>query len=362
MGKLVAVFIGTYTEPSYRGKGEGIYSFTLDLESGALAPLQTLPGFANPSYIACDPAGTRLYCVDELREYDGRPTGAVTAFSIDPGTRLLRKLNSQASEGMDPCHIVVDASGRYALVSNYSSGSVCVLPIETDGSLGRAAQLIQHEGRSVNASRQAGPHAHSLFFDPEQRYAFVCDLGLDRLVAYRYDGGSREPLSADANAGLSVQPGTGPRHAAFHPCGKFCYLIGELDSSIEVLRYEAASGRFAVLQTVSAASEACGAANLSAAIRVSPDGRFLYASNRGHDSIVAHRIDGETGLLTYAGSEPSGGRTPRDFAIDPSGGFLVAANQDSDNVVVFRVDAESGRLAKAAEIEVPTPTCVALVG
>ena len=360
MGKHVAVFIGTYTEPSYRGKGEGIYSCTLDLESGSLVLTQKVPDVANPSYIACDPARERLYCVNELQEYNGKPSGAVTAFSVERNTRLLKKLNSQASEGMDPCHIVVAGSGRHVLVSNYSSGSVSVLPIVPDGRLGEAVQLIQHQGTSINKNRQTGPHVHSLFFDPEQRYAFACDLGIDKLVTYKYDSDAREPLNLVGSIGPFIKPGAGPRHCAFHPSGKYCYLINELDSTIEVLRYQPADGRFMILQIVSALPETCNIVNLCAAIRVSPDGRFLYASNRGHDSIVVYRIDRETGFLAYAGCTPSGGRAPRDFVIAPSGTFLLVANQNSDNVTTFRIDTESGKPAKATEIEVPTPVCVAI--
>ncbi|MDP2791119.1 MAG: lactonase family protein [Rectinemataceae bacterium] len=358
MEKHVTVFTGTYTEPGYRGKGEGIYSCSLDLESGSLALTQKVLDVANPSYIACDPARERLYCVNELREYKGKPSGAVTAFSVERNTHLLKKLNSQASEGMDPCHIIVAGSGRHALVSNYSSGSVCVLPIAPDGRLGKAVQLIRHKGTSINKKRQTGPHVHSLFFDPEQRYAFACDLGIDRLVTYRYDGDASEPLNLVEERGVSIKPGAGPRHCSFHPSGKYCYLINELDSTIEVLRYHSADGRFMLLQIVSALPEASAAANLCAAIRVSPDGKFLYASNRGHDSIIVYRIDRDTGLLTYVVCEPSGGRTPRDFIVDPSGTFLLVANQDSDKVAVFRIDAGSGKLAKISEIGIPTPVCI----
>jgi 6-phosphogluconolactonase len=365
MGESVVVFVGTYTEPGYRGRGEGIYAYRLSLSSGSLEPLQKTPGVANPSYIAIDPPRNRLYCVNELQEFGGRASGAATAFSIDPSTQALRRLNTVATEGTDPCHIAIDREAAHALVSNYSSGSVCVLPIASDGSLGPAAQVVRHSGSSINAARQAGPHVHSLTLDPAQRRAFVCDLGLDRLMVYNYDARAREPLSLAEGLGLSARPGAGPRHCAFHPSGEYLYLVNELDSTISVLRCRPGDARCAMLQTAPAAPGAAeaspsgsGAVNLSAAIRVSPSGKYLYASNRGLDSIVAYRIDEASGLLSYVAAEPSGGRSPRDFMIDPTGAFLLAVNQDSDSLAVFRVEGESGRLAKAAEIEVPSPVCV----
>lgn len=374
------VFIGTYTEPSYKGKGEGIYSYTLSLKTGRLELLGKTQA-KNPAYIALDPEARHLYCVNELREYEGQPSGAVSAFSIR--RRALGKaptlelLNTRASMGADPCHIVVDAASSLALVSNYSSGSLSVLPIAAEGSLGEASQAIKHEGRSLEPAqdpeRQAGPHAHSLILDPRRRYAFACDLGLDRLVAYRYDGGARSPLLPVPGLDFSTEPGAGPRHCAFHPSGAFCYLIDELSSSIEVLGYRPEEGRLSRLQLLSALPEetesSAGARgentsarveNTSAAIRVSPDGRFLYASNRGRDSIGLWRVDEATGRLAYVESTSCGGRGPRDFAIDPSGSFLIVANQASDTVAVFRADAESGRLSLVGEVAVPTPVCAAV--
>ncbi len=359
-GKDIVVFVGTYTEPDYRGKGEGIYSFRMSLETGALEALRTTPGVANPSYIALDTEGSHLYCVNELRECRGEAGGAVSAFSVDPETRALTMLNTRASGGAAPCHIVIGGDGLHALVSNYSGGSLCVLPIARDGSLGGALQIIRHEGSSVDRDRQLGPHVHSLCLDPAGRYAFACDLGLDRLVAYRYDARSRAPLSPADGLGMAVRPGSGPRHCAFHPSGRYCYLINELDATIEALRYRPGEGSFEARQRVPASPEFGGLAGFGAAIRVSPDGRFLYSSNRGPDSIGLHRIDPAAGTLAYAGCTPSGGRGPRDFAIDPSGSFLLAVNQGSDSLVSFGIDAESGRLEAVAQIEVPTPVCVAV--
>jgi 6-phosphogluconolactonase len=380
MKRETLVFVGTYTEPAYKGKGEGIYSFKMSLKTGALEPLGKTSA-KNPAYLALDPEARHLYCVNELRDYAGQASGAVSVFSIKRGARdrgalSLELLNSRASMGSDPCHIVVDAASSLALVSNYSSGSLCVLPIASDGSLEEASQLIEHEGQPLdpaqNPERQAGPHAHSLFLDPDRRYAFACDLGLDRLLAYRYDGRAEVPMSPVPGLDFSTEPGAGPRHCAFHPSGKYCYLIDELSSSIEVLGYRPEEGRLVRLQSVSALPEEAApfagarventgarVENTCAAIRVSPDGNFLYASNRGHDSIGLWRIDEATGRLAYVECVSCGGRGPRDFVIDPSGSFLIVANQASDNIAVFRVDAESGRLSKVCEAATPCPVCVA---
>ena len=359
MYRYLDLFIGTYTESSYGGKGKGIYHCRFDRESGALGQPHLAAEAINPSYIACDPTRGRLFCVNELKEYESRPSGAVTAFSVATGTGLLTRLNSRASEGMDPCHIVVDAAGRHVLISNYSSGSLAVLPVGPGGELGEAVQVFRHEGSGADRVRQAGPHVHSLFFDPAERRLFACDLGTDRVAAYSYDAGAGKPLSPAPSPGLSTKPGSGPRHGAFHPSGEYCYLVNELDSTIECLRFRPADSGLERLRTVSALPGSGAEPNLGAAIRVSPDGAFLYVSNRGQDCIVVHRIDRETGLLSFVESASSGGRTPRDFILDPSGAFLFAANQGSDSIVVFRVERESGRLARTGEIGVPTPVCIA---
>ena len=358
MSESVVVFVGTYTEPTYRGKGAGIYSYKLNLKTGSLEPLAKPVGVVNPSYIAIDPSKRHLYCVNELQGYEGAVSGSATAFAIAPNTQALKKLNAQATCGTDPCHIAIDREGRHALVSNYSSGSVCVFPIAPDGNLGKSSQMIEHAGSSVNPDRQAGPHVHSVSFDPEEGHALVCDLGLDKLVAYKYDGEAQRPLSRVEGLGLSMKPGSGPRHCAFHPSGKYLYLINELDSTIVAVRYQPEGSGCAILQTVPVTSETPAATDLSAAIRVSPNGKFLYASNRGRDSIIVYRIDETTGHLSFVSSESSGGRSPRDFIIDPTGALLVAANQGSDSLAVFRIDPVSGTLAKISAIEIPTPVCV----
>jgi 6-phosphogluconolactonase len=356
------VFVETYTQPIkfgtgqvLEGKGKGIYSFLLDMETGALREEKLGLGIVNPSYLTLNRAANRLYAVNELKEYEGRPSGAVSAFSFDPQTRELKLLNTRATGGTDPCHVTLDQENAHVFVSNFMSGSVCVFPLEEDGSLGEASQFIQHEGSSVNKTRQSGPHAHSLIFDISGRFAFVPDLGIDRLMAYQTTSGTLTPAPVPF---YRTAPGSGPRHCAFHQNGRYAYLINELGSSISALAYDKTEGFLRHLQTVPAVVEEFNGENSCADIQILPNGSFLYGSNRGHDSIIVYRIDPDTGLLSYVGFENSGGKIPRSFCIDPAGTFLLAANQDTDNIVVFRIDSATGKLKKVSEQFVPTPVCV----
>jgi 6-phosphogluconolactonase len=358
------VFIGTYTDPILfgtgailQGKGEGIHVFRLDTATGALAPVATNTGITNPSYLAFDASGRYLYAVNELKTFEGRPSGTVSAFAVDAATGKLTFLNRQLTHGTDPCHVVVDRRRSHVFVANFMSGSVCVLPVRGDGSLGEASDFVQHVGSGIDPARQKGPHAHAVTLDASERFAFVPDLGLDRLLTYRFDH-ARGMLEPHAVPWLKMKPGAGPRHLAFHPGGRFAYLVNELDSTVVVLAYDGA-GAFAHLQTVATLPDGFGGASTCADIQVSPSGAFVYTSNRGHDSIVVHRIDPLAGTLGYLGHASTQGRTPRSFGIDPSGRFLAAANQDSDTVVTFRIDADTGALTPTGHVAaVPTPVCV----
>lgn len=361
----VLVFIGTYTEPILfgtgkilQGKGEGIYVYRLELSSGGLEFVSKTTGITNPSYLAFDATRHFLYAVNELKTYEGKPTGTVSAFAVDAKTGMLRFLNRQLTHGTDPCHVLVDAQRKHVFVANFMSGSVCVLPVRDDGSLGTASDFVQHQGSSIDPARQRGPHAHSVTLDASDRFAFVPDLGLDRLMVYRFDQ-KRGILEANAAPWIKMKPGAGPRHLSFQPGGRFAYLVNELDSTVAVLSYEGDAGTFEHLQTVPTLPEGFGGESSCADIQVCPSGTFVYTSNRGHDSIVIHRIDPLSGKLSYIGHEPTRGKTPRSFGIDPGGGFLLAANQDSDTVVSFRIDADSGRLQPTGHVtQVPTPVCV----
>jgi 6-phosphogluconolactonase len=243
-------------------------------------------------------------------------------------------------------------------VANFMSGSVCVLPVRDDGSLGEASDFVQHQGSSIDPARQKGPHAHSVTLDASNRFAFVPDLGLDRLMAYRYDP-KRGMLDANAVPWIKMKPGAGPRHVSFHPGGRFAFLVNELDSTVAALSYDAGTGTFEYLQTVATLPQGFAGASTCADIQVHPSGAYVYTSNRGHDSIAIFRIDAGTGTLAYVGHESTRGRTPRSFGIDPTGNFLLAANQDSDTVTTFRIDSGSGKLQYTDQVApVPTPVCV----
>lgn len=354
------VFIGTYTktEPHVQGKAAGIYTYRLDSATGELTYVGTTTGTINPSFLALSPQQRHLYAVNETSEHDGQPGGAVSAFMIDPRSGTLAPINRQPSHGEAPCHLCVDATGRWVLVANYGTGSVAVYPIRPDGGLGAASHVVQHEGSSVNPQRQAGPHAHSITLSPDNRYAFVCDLGLDKVMIYRFDGSAGRLIPNDP-PWVTTAPGAGPRHFDFHPSARYAYVINEIASTLTAFAYDPEHGKLSELQTVSTLPEGFNERNSTADVHVGPSGRFVYGSNRGHDSIAVFSIDSTTGRLALVGHEATRGRTPRNFAIDPSGTYLFAANQNSDTIVTFRIDPHTGALAATGHmVEVPTPVCI----
>jgi len=365
MTNEMLVYIGTYTEPIrfgtgkiLQGKGKGIYVYRLDQSSGALELVSKTTGITNPSYLTFDPTHRFLYAVNELKTYEDRPSGTVSAFAVDPKTGRLNFLNKRLTHGTDPCHVVVDKKRKFVFVANFMSGSICVLPVLNDGSLGEASDFIQHQGSSIDPVRQKGPHAHSVTLDKANRFAFVPDLGMDKLMVYQFDP-KRGMLEPNKTPWIKVKPGAGPRHLAFHPNGKFAFLINELDSTLLVLSYDDRKGTFKELQTVSTLPQGFSGESTCADVQVSPSGAFAYGSNRGHDSLVIYRIDQRTGRLHYVGHEPTRGKTPRHFGVDPTGRFLLAANQDTDTIVTFRIEQQTGKLLPTGHVtEVPTPVCV----
>ncbi|MBN1937534.1 MAG: lactonase family protein [Anaerolineae bacterium] len=353
----VLVYIGTYT---HKGSA-GVYIYRLDTTSGALDIAAPPAAITNPSFLAIAPQKQNLYAVAELGEFQEQPGGGVSAFAIAAGSGALTLLNQRRTHGAAPCHLCVDATGRYVLVANYSSGTVSMLPVQADGSLGEATEVIQHKGSGPDPRRQRGPHAHSVTLDPTNRFAFVCDLGIDKVMVYRLDLANGK-LMPHTPAWAEANPGAGPRHFAFHPGHPYAYVINELDSTIIAFAYDKAAGALAPLQTISTLPDDFSGANTCADVHVSPCGRFLYGSNRGHDSIAIFSIDQSSGALTAIGHASTGGKTPRNFAIDPTGAFLLAANQDSDNVVVLCIDGETGQLAPTGyEIAVSMPVCVKMI-
>jgi 6-phosphogluconolactonase len=353
----LAVYVGTYTG----GSSKGIYLFHLNPATGALQTAGLAAAVPNPSFLAMHPNRQFVYAVSEIGNFAGGKTGAVSALAIDRKTGKLALLNQQASRGTGPCHLVVDRSGRHVLVANYGSGSVACLPIEDNGRLGAATCAIQHEGSSVNPRRQQGPHAHCVQLDAANRFAFVADLGLDKILVYRFDA-TRGELAANDPPSAGVAAGAGPRHFVFHPGGRYAYVINELSSTVTAFEYDSNRGVLKPLQTISTLPEGFQGENTAAEVQVHPSGRFLYGSNRGHDSIAIFAIDVPTGRLRYVGNESTGGKTPRNFALDPTGTYLLAANQATDNIVVFRIDAETGQLhATGRSASVPSPVCVEIM-
>jgi 6-phosphogluconolactonase len=354
------VYVGTYT----RTRSKGIYLFRLQTQglevsqNITLVPLGLAAEAANPSFLELDPTRRLLFAVNELDEFEGEPTGAVSAFSIDPASGTLKLLNQRPSMGTSPCHLALDKERRNLLVANYGSGSVAVLPVGPDGRLGAATDVVQHAGRSINPDRQTGPHAHCVTLDPANRLAFVCDLGLDKVLTYRFDA-ARGKLTPGEPAFTPIKAGAGPRHMVFRPDGRFAYVVNELHSTIAVFRYDSAAGVLTESQTVSTLPEYFDGANSGAEIGVHPSGKYVYVSNRGHNSVVLFSVDPEKGTLTYVEEQGTGGSKPRHFGIEPSARHLAIANQDSDTVLVCRIDAGNGRLKPSGVFAtVPTPVCV----
>lgn len=363
------VYVGTYSEAIVfgtgqvlQGKGCGLYCYAFDRHAGALKLLGTTEGVRNASYLAFDPQRRFLFCVNEFKEYQGQASGAVSSFRIDPATGALTYINTVASHGTDPCHLIVDATGRFVLIANFASGSVCMLPIGTDGSLGEAVQVIQHAGSSIDPRRQAGPHAHAVEFDNDNRYVFVPDLGLDRVMIYAFDATLGQLTPNPHQPFVAVAPGAGPRQLAMRPDGRFAYLINELNSTMTAYRYDTAKGMLHELQTLPTLPEGFVGQSTCAEVQMTPDGRFLYGSNRGHDSLAIYQVDTASGRLCCIGHHGTGGKIPRNFEISPCGRFLAAANQDSDNVVMFRLNPESGTMTATGEaVAAGTPICVRFV-
>jgi 6-phosphogluconolactonase len=348
------VYIGTYTG----GASEGIYLLDLDASSGTLNVVGLAAEVESPSFLAIHPEKRVLYAVGEISKASDHPGGTIGAFAIDDDTGTLSLLNQESTVGKGPCHVCVAPSGKHVAAANYSSGSTVLLPILDDGRLGAASSFVQHEGSGANPSRQEGPHAHSVNFDKTGRILIAADLGIDKLMLYRYDAETGE-LAPGEPAFASLAPGAGPRHVAIHPSGQFIYAVNELANTVTAFAYDADTGALDEVQTIGTLPDGFEGENTTAEIRVHPTGRFLYASNRGHDSIAAFSLDGDSGMLTAIGHTSTGGQTPRNFNVDPSGRILLAANQATDNIVVFRVDPETGALtATGQEVEVPTPVCV----
>lgn len=360
------MYIGTYTrrESHVEGKSAGIQVCKFDTTTGEITYVDVATGVTNPSFLAIHPMGRYLYSVSEMNErIEGRPAGGIASFRIDAESGALSALNMQPSGGTGPCHVIVDATGKFVLAANYASGGVVVLPIQEDGSLGPLTDYVQHEGSSINPQRQQEPHAHSINLDASNKYALVPDLGIDKVLIYEFDAknGKLKPNSAQPWA--RTKSGAGPRHLDFHPNQRFVYVGNELDSTIVVFEFDARKGTLKEIQTLSTLpdgyEESGAEKSYVADVHVHPNGKTVYVSNRGHDSIASFAVDAESGELTATGYASTQGSYPRNFALDPAGNFLVAANQNSDDIYVYTIQAKTGNLdVTPHNIEIPTPVCI----
>ncbi|MDR3698781.1 MAG: lactonase family protein [Candidatus Sulfopaludibacter sp.] len=341
-------YAGTYT----RQKSKGIYVYRFDPKTGKLASGALAAETSNPSFLAVHPNQKYLYAANE------NGNGMVSAFAIDPASGQLKLLNSVSSKGSGPCHVSVDKTGKWVFAANYNNGSAAAFPVKEDGSLGEAAWSVQDTGSSVDKQRQSGPHAHSANLSPDNKFMLLADLGLDKILVFRLDAAKGAITPNDPPFG-TVAPGSGPRHLAFSTNGKFVYVISEMACTVTAFRWDAAHGKLDEVQTVSTLPAGATGPKSTAEIAAHPNGKFLYGSNRGNNTIALFHIDGPSGKLTLVDGIPSGGKTPRSFAIDPTGAFLLAAHQDSDNIATFKIEPKTGRLTPTGDsVDVGAPVCI----
>ena len=344
------LYVGTYTEST---KSEGLYLVRMDRRSGELLQVDAVNAGANPSFLSIHPNGRVLYAVNELEQ-----TGAVSAFAIETGTGALTRLNEQPSGGGAPCFVSVDKSGRVLLVANYAGGSVALLPIQPDGALAPAAQVVQHQGKGPNAERQEGPHAHCILPDSCNRFVLEADLGVDRVFVYRvnFDDGTLHHIE---RGDAVMRPGAGPRHIAFHPTLPLVFVANELDSTVATLRFDAEHGALSPQGTLSTVPAGWSGTNYPADIHVAANGRTLYVSNRGHNSIAVFSVAETTGALALEQLVSTEGDWPRNFSLDPTERWLLVANQRSDSVIVFAREQKNGRLTPTRQrLTLPSPVCL----
>ncbi|MBM3756110.1 MAG: lactonase family protein [Acidobacteria bacterium] len=347
--KQFRVYIGTYS----RGESKGIYSFVLDTGAATLKPEGLAVEAENPSFLAIHPSGNYVYAVGETEKYKTENAGSISAFKIDHATGKLQKLNDASSGGAGPCHVNVSRNGQFLVAANYGAGSCCAYAIDATGALGKRTAFHQHSGSSVSP-RQTGPHAHSVNFDRANKHVIVADLGLDKVLAYKFNAATG---AMEQGTAASLKPGSGPRHFSFHPKGKFAYVINELTCTVTAFKWN--NGTLTEIETVTTLPEPLKQGYSTAEVVAHPNGRFLYGSNRGHNTIAVFQIDQATGKLKSIEHKSTQGAVPRNFAIDPTGQFLIAANQNSNTIVLFRINQQTGALdAVGAPIPAPVPVCV----
>jgi 6-phosphogluconolactonase len=351
------VFVGTYTNNG----SEGIYSFKFNPETSDISSVELAVVTDNPSFIAIDQAEQYLYAVNELDTFNNEPTGAVSVFKIDRESEKLNLIQKVSSFGAAPAHLSLDKSGKFLLVANYNGGNISVFPIGKDGKLGEHSAFIQNVGFSVNAERQSAPHAHFIEVTEDNRFVMVADLGIDKILIFQFDS-TNGSLKPNKPKFINLDPGSGPRHFVFTPLGKFFYVLNELASTVTVFEYVPTSAAMQIKQTISTLPQNFKGTNTAAEISIDSKGKFLYASNRGDDSIVQFSIDPITGMLTPVTWISSGGKTPRNFEIDPTGKWLFSANQNSDSISLFKIDQENGRLINTNKtFSIKSPVCVKFI-
>ncbi len=348
------VYVGTYTGT----KSKGIQLFKFDPAVPSLTPMGCAAELTHPTFLTIHPNRKYLYAISEIGNYNGQKSGTVASYSIDPSAGKLTALNKQPSTGAGPCYVSIDHTGKFALVANYAGGSVAVLPLNPDGSLSPASASVQHQGSGPNKQRQEAPHAHSFNPSPDNQFALACDLGLDKVLIYRLQPTTGELSPHDPHF-ASITPGSGPRHLAFHPNGKFLYVNHELANAVSAFSYNSEKGALAEIQTLSTLPTDFNAPSTTAETVVHPNGKFLYVSNRGHDSIAIFSVDPKTGKITPQGFEHTLGKNPRNFNIDPTGSYLLVANQNSDSIIVFRIDPTTGKLTPTnSKAQCGAPVCI----
>jgi 6-phosphogluconolactonase len=359
-GPFYLAYVGTYTT---KQESKGIYAYNFNPATGEFTPIGLVAETTDPSFVAVHPDGKHLYAVNEIGEFNGQKSGAISSFEIDRKTGKLKFLNQVSTHGAGPCFVSLDKTNRFVLVANYDGGSVSTFQIEPDGSLSIARGFVQHSGSGLDKVRQEAPHAHWIATSPDNRFALVADLGLDDVLVYKFDD-VQGKLTPNSPPYTQVKAGSGPRHLAFAPNGKFAYLITEMASTVVTFSYNAEKGTLTTLQTLPNLPKDYNGLKEAAEIAVHPNGKFVYASNRGSaNSIGAYKIDGAKGTLTPIGIFPTGGKIPRHFTIDPTGKFLIAANADSNNLVTLKIDETTGALSPTGkEVSVPSPQCIAFAG
>ncbi len=351
------IYVGTYNED---GK-PGIFVYEFDRKDGVLSLVQEVGGMGSPSYLEIHPSGKYIYSVNRSSVSPDKKWGSVSSYKIDQETGTLSHLNDQPSQGSESCHISIDSKGRLVFVSNYSTGNLSVFPVLKDGSLDEFSDVEQHTGNSINQQRQKSPHAHQSIVSPDDNFLYVSDLGIDLVKAYAIDYKKNSIVGIPESDGI-VEKGSGPRHSVIHKNQKYAYVINELASTVTAFKIETGNGKLIPIQTISTIPEDFKDVNYCADIHIDPSGKFLYGSNRGHNSLAIYKIDQNNGKLESTGFQSTSGEWPRNFLMDPKGDFIFVANQNSNNIVVFRRNTETGELSKIAkEIMVPKPVCLKIL-